>query len=78
MTMYIQLLLKRYGLNKMKHKPLNEREIDEAIKELNRNTGLITSFSYYLKPSERRNRRNHRRRNKLKKQLAEERQTRKY
>ena len=76
--MYIQLLSKRYGLNRMRFRPLTEREIDEAIKELNKNTGLITSLSYYMKPSEKRNRRNHRRRNRLKKQLAEERQTRKY
>ena len=78
MTMYIQLLSKRYGLNVMKDRPLTEREIDEAIKELNKNTGLITSLTYYMKPSEKRNRRNHRRRNRLKKQLVEERQTKKY
>ena len=59
-------------------RPLTEKEIDEAIEELNKRTGLITSLTYYMKPSEKRNRRNHRRRNKLKKQLAEENQKRKY
>ena len=62
----------------MKFKPLTEREVDEAITELRKRTGLITSLTYYMKPSEKRNRRNHRKRNRLKKQLAEERQTRKY
>lgn len=30
-------------------RPLTEKEIDEAIKELNKNTGLITSLTYYMK-----------------------------
>ena len=59
-------------------RPLTEKEFDEAIEELNKNTGLITSFSYYMKPSEKRNRRNHRKRNKLKKQLTEQNETKKY
>ena len=62
----------------MKDRSLNEKEFDEAITELKKRTSLITSLTYYMKPSTKKNRRNHRRRNKLKKQLAEERQTRKY
>lgn len=57
---------------------LTEKEIDEAIIELRKRTDLINSFSYYLKPSEKRNRRNHRRRKKMKKQLMEQNQKRKY
>jgi len=59
-------------------RPMTEKEIDEAIKELNKRTSLITSLTYYMKPSTKKNKRNHRRRNKLKKQLAEENQKREY
>lgn len=59
-------------------RPLTEKEFDEAIEEVNKRTGLITSLTYYMKPSEKRNRRNHRKRNKLKKQLTEQNETRKY
>ena len=57
---------------------MTEKEIDEAIKELNKGTGLITSLTYYMKPSTKKNKRNQKRRNKLKKQLAEEKQKREY
>ena len=59
-------------------RPMTEKEIDEAIKELNKGTGLITSLTYYMKPSTKKNKRNQKRRNKLKKQLAEEKQKREY
>ena len=59
-------------------RPLTEKEFDEAIEEVNKRTGLITSLTYYMKPSEKRNRRNHRKRNKLKKQLTEQNETKKY
>ena len=59
-------------------RPMTEKEIDEAIKELNKRTSLITSLTYYMKPSTKKNKRNHRRKNKFKKQLAEEKQKRQY
>ena len=62
----------------MKARPLTEEEFDKAITELRKRTGLITSLTYYMKPSTKKNRRNQRAKNKLKKQLVEENQKRKY
>lgn len=50
-----------------KPRALTPYQITKECIRLNRKTGEITSRMYYVKPSEKRNRRNQRTKNKLKK-----------
>ena len=51
----------------MKPRALTPYQITKECIKLNRKTSEITSRMYYVKPSEKRNRRNQRTKNKLKK-----------
>lgn len=53
-------------------RPLTEKEFDEAIEELLKRTNEIRRLMYYESPSEQRNRRNQKNKNRLKKRLADE------
>ena len=51
---------------------------NDAIKKLNKRTGIIVGLSYYTKPSAKRNQRNQRTRSRLKQKLNKKGKPKKY